>query len=441
MLTAMRKPHPLLFTWPQVSVLQITSSINTANFGPKNLTKLVQAQADKAQRTHFLQQMENSVEIQAVTLLQQEQSWYQPEIDFGKILRDEIRQTQQLSPERRTLLRSRLNGLNSNSLKGILKPLLHEGKLRQMEIEIADYYGLTADPVQSSYDFLLRHPHKPTLHLRRLLRNPLIDPALQEELCRFLEMSRISEKDKPHLLELLKQAESQYQERLLTAQQTGDAIQQIREKFYRQTTQDLQHFVDEHNRLPKENSQDAVERQLHNDASYLRYHRDELSSTPQIQQEYQDLKAVWTNGEIKVDLIFYQATQQSLHQFIDTHKRRPKWNTLDPEEFQLYQDILLVRARRDYAAIHPELQEVFMDIENMWNSHVPQVWPYEEMLRRYEQHGIETGKWGLPEDLRQNPNLTPEEIEFYDNVSYYVFSYSKTLPDLQAIDKKHTSGQ
>lgn len=426
------------YKWPKTMSREISTHIGNGTFGQTiQLEKTVQ----RAAHSHYQNFISYPLEMETLHFVNQENAFYEPEINTARLLYKDIRGIRLLTTDLRTHLQDQINTLNDQSLQNILSSDLQSGNLHQMAQDVSDYYALDGDMVRSSYNYLLRYPHNPSLPYRRALRNPLIDPSLRATAARFLEKATLNGDDQALLHDILDQMHIQRLARTKAAKEVSDPLITASLDFYQNTTQALEHFIHTNNRLPKSSATTPEEAQLYQDIAEAR-HRQESAAAPQeILRAHERLEEVWRNGEYQADLVSYQRTYQSLQKFVAANGRRPKWNTLDQEEFSLYQEISLIFGRKDHATQHPGLWQTYQDVKAVWDNSAPQFWSYEEMLRRYEEHGRTTGEWGLPPSLRQNPDLTPEQIEFYDNVEHYLFASHKTSHDLQDIQNKYNSAE
>ena len=426
-----KRTNTTYYKWPKEASHRITERVEEGSLGR---TESIVRGAIRSQQSLRMY----PVEMETFHFISQEQAFYEPELKAANSLFNNLRNMQVLTPANRARLENQLEAINDPSFKNILNEHLRTGNLSQMARDVSDYYGLDGDLVRSSYNYLLRYPHNPSLPYRRSLRNPLIDSELRATAARFLEKAEFTAEDQAYAYNVLSQMHTQ---RMLRTRAVEEVVQPAIEasvESYHNLAQALQQFIDTNHRLPDSRSTDPAEAQLCNDVNAIRFQQENPAWPPEIYQARATLEQTWQNGEIQKELQFYSRTYQALQEFVAAHGQRPKWNTLDPEEIQLYSDITQVQSHREYAAQHPALNSVFQQLEEVWQNSLPKdLWSYEEMLRRYEQHGIETGEWGYPASLRQNPNLTPEQVEFFDNVSYYIFADPKTLSRLKEIENKH----
>lgn len=428
-----KKPNTTYYKWPKDASNRITTRLAEGSLDRTESIVRDAIRSHQSLRAYH-------TEMETFHLLKQENAFYEPELKAANSLLTNIRNVQVLTPDNQARLETQIKAINDHSFKNILLGHLQTGNLSQMARDVSDYYGLDGDLVRSSYNYLLRYPHNPSLPFRRSLRNPLIDPALRATAARILEKAEFTAEDQAYALNVLSQIHTQRILRTRAVEEVASPAIEANLEFCQNITQALQQFIETNHRLPDFRATDPAEAQLCKDVNAVRSQPENAAWPQEIRHARAALEETWETGEIQKELQFYSQTYQSLQAFVEAHGRRPKWNTLDPEEIQLYNHIIQIQSHREYAAEHPALNSAFRQLEELWESSLPKdLWSYEEMLRRYEQHGIETGEWKYPPSLRQNPNLTPEEIEFFDNVSHYIFINPKTLRTLNEIEDKHNA--
>jgi hypothetical protein len=195
--------------------------------------------------------------------LHTEQSFYRPEIELAQTLRQRLLQIDGLTQETRAELQEIINSFPGNTLQEILTTALEQNDLSSFYRDLTDYYMLDGNPVQAAYNYSLRHPHKPNLWTRRLLRNPLVESSLRKDMGHLLSKEELNPQERGWLWQTLTQMQAQYESNLRRIY-ASDGVQD-RLAFYDRTTNALEDFIRQNGRVPKRNTLDPAERELYND--------------------------------------------------------------------------------------------------------------------------------------------------------------------------------
>ena len=202
-------------------------------------------------------------ETEALHLLHTEQTFYRPEIELAQTLRQNLLQINELTPETRAELQAAVNTFPGNTLQEILTAALEQNDLSSFYRDLTDYYMLDGNPVQAAYNYTLRHPHKPNLWTRRLLRSPLVESSLRKDMGHLLSKEELNPQERSWLWQTLTQMQAQYEGNLRRIY-ASDGVQD-RLAFYDRTTNALEDFIRQNGRVPKRNTLDPAERELYND--------------------------------------------------------------------------------------------------------------------------------------------------------------------------------
>lgn len=285
--------EPLLYKWPKVQYNQIQSAFHGQNASLANFSKQLvdsprqslsistpvtyvdlnrltsavdRAIATRELRADKLAIVRSTAETEALALLHQEQLHYTDEIAAAQSLRREFLQISELTPQNTAQLQNGVNELNSNTLREYLTASLQTGDMVSFYRDLTDYYVLDGNPVQAAYNYSLRHPHKPNLWMRRLMRSPLIDKSLQQQAGALLHKDYSTEKERQNLLTTLRYMQSEYEISLRAIYASEGVYSKL--AFYRQTTQALADFIAAHGRRPKRNTADEKEFELLRDIGF-----------------------------------------------------------------------------------------------------------------------------------------------------------------------------
>lgn len=259
----------------------------------------------------------------ALSGLWKEQQHYASEITAGRELRQQVLQVDRLTPEITAQLQNAVNGLNSETLRGYLTAGLQTGDLGAVYRDLTDYYMLDGNPVKSAYNYSLRHPHKPNLWMRRLMRSPLVESSLQQQAGRLLQQGCETSAQQAHFYTLLEQMNTEFEASLREVYASQDVLGKI--TFYRRTAHELENFINKHGRRPKSNTADLEEQKLAHDIGFA------LAVTAPAEpfaSELKNLQDLWDANEPTWWTM--EETLQRLEQFIQKANHYPRTLRLDP---------------------------------------------------------------------------------------------------------------
>ncbi len=312
-----------LYKWPKAQYNQIQSAFHgnnasSAHFSKQGINRLqpsisintpppatyvdlnrLTGSVDRAIATHKLRAdkfdiVRDSAETEALVLLRQEQLYYTAEIATAQNLRRKLLQISELTPQNVTQLQNGINGLNSNTLQEYLTDSLQTGDMSSFYRDLTDYYALDGNPVQAAYNYSLRHPHKPNLWMRRLMRNPLVGKKLQQQAGALLNKDYSTPQEQQNLLTTLQYMQSEYETGLRTIYASESICSKI--AFYRQTTQALSDFIAANGRRPKHNTADPAEKKLMQDIEFALTVTEPAQAEP-FAGELKNLKELWDANE------------------------------------------------------------------------------------------------------------------------------------------------
>ena len=173
---------------------------------------------------------------------------------------------------------------HNKSLKEFLHAAVMEKNYPLALREVADYYGLSTEFINSlelrfvhpsdarevfvhtTLDYIQRHPHKVSLQLREILKNPAMDPQLVALIKMYVNLPSIGRAQEMRFTTLLRAAYDQHVE-ILTATRNSQEIQETI-AIYKDLLQRLRGFLAQYDRTPRWNGLPA-ERELYNDILIL----------------------------------------------------------------------------------------------------------------------------------------------------------------------------
>ncbi len=213
---------------------------------------------------------QSAAEKEFLAINNQEHQFYGPEYTAANGL---LRQAHyfemlpgKLTAQDRATLQDGLTFIQNNFLHELLENTLADGNLTQFQLELADYYTLSKPFVEAAFSYTVRHPHKRTLHLRRLMVNPFIDAKFKQPVTYFLAAPKIH----PLEYETFKEALANlYQEYKRIEQQSLQAPGiQAQQAFYDNLIDRVETFVAVEGRLPKWNTRSSAEKELYNQVDF-----------------------------------------------------------------------------------------------------------------------------------------------------------------------------
>lgn len=202
------------------------------------------------------------VEKEILSSMLEENKFYAPEINAGRAIRDQILNITVLEEEGQNALAADIQqNIKNHTLKVMLLKNLEEFDIYNMALDLTDYFCLDKSFEDAAFDYTLRHPHQMNLNMRRLMYNPLVDPAVKTRLKYFLEESSLLPEEYDLFRAAIRTAHLQYQQRLSTAKYSDIIQKQI--AYYEDFAKRLDNFIVRNNGVrPKWNSANPQEQQL-----------------------------------------------------------------------------------------------------------------------------------------------------------------------------------
>lgn len=157
-------------------------------------------------------------------------------------------------------------------------------------------------------------------------------------------------------------------------------------------------------------------------------------------QYYERIAAVKESDVIQTQAQYYAKLIDRLGDFIASHNgRRPKWNTADPREYQLFDEIEWVQQNESRNQFDP-LLSYYKALNMVWDSAAPVYLSQEETIALFDEF-VKTTRRIYPRSLRDKPKpdevLFPREEELWDNLSYWRVKDGSIFPKLSAIYTKY----
>lgn len=152
------------------------------------------------------------------------------------------------------------------------------------------------------------------------------------------------------------------------------------------------------------------------------------------------IAAVKESDIIQTQAQYYAKLIDRLGDFIASHGgRRPKWNTADPAEYQLFDEIEWVQQNEATNRFDP-LLSYYKALNMVWESAAPTYLSQEETVALFDEF-VKTTRRIYPRSLRDKPTpgekLFPREEELWDNLSYWRIKDGTIFPKLSAIYTKY----
>lgn len=160
-----------------------------------------------------------------------------------------------------------------------------------------------------------------------------------------------------------------------------------------------------------------------------------------VYQQYQNRLAAATESDIiQIQADYYAKLTDRLGDFIATHDgRRPKWNTADPKEMLLFDEIEWMQSHQDINAFEPLLS--YQNALNIvWDNAAPTYLTRQETLELYDAFVKETGRFyprSLRDKLKPGEKRFEREEELSDNLSYWRVEDSSLFYDLTTTYQKY----
>lgn len=218
----------------------------------------------------------------------------------------------------------------NNTLSTTLLQLLENKDYAMLAQEISDYYAIPLDRdletlsrknlreevVNSALNYALRHPHKPNLPLRELLKSWKVSERTKTHLRKFLNYPGLLEQSQTEFKQFVRDAYNQHQKGLRQSYNSPEVKATIR--AYTLTLEELRNFLAKHHRQPMWNSP-ANERRLYNTLQLIltRNTTNTFYETETIKRQMRDLLAEYPNRpfyEFKEDFDAFRAKHNRLPQ-------------------------------------------------------------------------------------------------------------------------------
>ncbi len=272
----------------------------------------------------------------------------------------EKNQTLNLTPGQFAALNNRIiRDIVNKSLKKYLTGSLTEKSYQQFMRDLANYYSLSvkyltsyelrlinpddAEEIfcQTALEYMKDHPHKINLKLREIMKSPFVTQEVKVILNHFIAQKEILPQHENALLTVLRKAYQEHSNGMAAALSSQEITATV--QTYRSILEDLQRFVQQHNRSPRWNAP-KEEQKLYN-ALLIMIHANAVNHfqavNPYIEQIQQLLKAYPRIHLSKAE------TLEKLEDFYMINNRLPRVITEVPEgtvipeaELELYESML-----------------------------------------------------------------------------------------------------
>lgn len=347
-----------LYKWSESSTRLIENSIRKGTFAQQ-----YGGVTNSAARTLTnIDWVKPSLETNFLQMSAEEAKHYDPEMKSVQQLSQILSEKGLATGEVKNRIQSNhlIEQLPNASLRNSLNASLSKEDWASFGQDLTQYYSTGENGVAGAYNYLLRHPHKVTLYLRRLMRNPAVETPLKTRMADFLHQSEIPAQQRAELWNTISAMHQQY-------------------------------------------------------TTYL--------------QQAQDSEAVQTR------LRFLTETRTALEDFIQQNGRRPKWNSADPNEQRLEQNIRWALMRPDGTMHMAQLDAEMQQIQQLWQSTAPTFWTFEQTAIAFENFVKTTGQL-YPNSLRENPQASQEEADLFDNLFYWRNANASMEDIISQIQKK-----
>ncbi len=365
----------------------LTRHIITAQFAPQNIPQ----------------------ETQILKALQAEEAFYENQVRSAEGLRRLLEENiNGLSAERVYEVSNVISKLDSPLLKEILLKSLRSDDVYTLYKDLMDYYTFGGDAARAASDFLKRHPHKPTLMLRRLLRHPLVDVELKKQVAGFLRQSNLSNDDLKTVRTLVTQMQANY---LGHAQQIEASSNiQAYVNFCRDIRNRLRAVQLNTGSNPEFGNDE--QRELLNDLSSIFSLAPQLDVSP-LREEVADLRSIWISAERN----YYLNVTDRLLAFREKFGHNPRWYTSDEEEYRFFEEIdhlLKGQGPRSFVDLPQERQA----LQKVWNRSSYGVASLENTLQRLDEF-VRTHPGMYPRRSTQEVQVPPEENHLFEDLLYW----------------------
>ena len=415
-----KTPDPV-YKWPE-QVQQFPSAGKTSRVPANSRAKNVSFDAPLKQPTATANelrsallstlQQETDIPVQAHILqaVRDESVFYAEQIQRGEALRTKLENMPSVSPQSVYELSLEVLKLDSYSLKKLLLESLQKGDIYAVYQDVTDFYGLSGDMAGSIINFLARHPHKPTLMLRRLLRHPLVPEELRRQAANLLSKHELTDADLRQMRQLVIQMQTGYLEQIQRIETSGDMVAYV--EFCQQLRDRLRAFQQKNGRNPW--IMDDTAMSLYQDLNWLFRQNDALHFGP-LQAEVNTLKAVWSSGEKGT----YEQVIHRLQEFQKQFGHNPRWVAIDSQEFGLWEEINHLLQRVGPAGFVDAPPELAV-LQQVWASSSEQVASLEDTLKRYEAFvRAHPNSNCYPSNAQWDKDISPEENALFEDLMYW----------------------
>ena len=261
------------------------------------------------------------VEKEVLTVMANEEAFYAPEIEAGRTIRQQILDITVLEDEGLLAIVANIhNYIKNHTLQSLLLEELENYDIYNMALDLTDYFTLDKSFENAAFDYTIRHPHQMNLNMRRLMYNPLVDPAVKNRLKYFFQAHYIPLESYPSFRTAIRTAYLQYNQRIAVAQGSDIIIAQIR--YYKDLTNQLSDFIVKNDRLPKWNTRSTKEADLFDELEWI-FMNDRINQFPQIQPFREALQAVYDSAPAPT-ILSMDETIALFEEFVKTtHRRYP----------------------------------------------------------------------------------------------------------------------
>ena len=233
----------------------------------------------------------------------------------------------------------------NQTLKATLKSLMEQKKYAEMAQELSDYYAIPLDRdllelskkdlreivVESALAYAKRHPHKPNLPLRELLKSEKVNARTKENLQRYLNNPVMVYHVPMGFKTIVRTA---YKQHYKGVRQSVNAPEvQATVLAYNQAIKELRTFVAKHHRQPRWNAP-LPERRLFNKLQLIVVYNvtNGFYEAETAKQEIRAILAKYPNRS-------YEEFHKDYMAFVKKHNRQPEPITQRPQSSQREQQL------------------------------------------------------------------------------------------------------
>ena len=240
--------------------------------------------------------------------------------------------------------------------------------------DLADYYNLTTefittlDPgqlrtekpedvfIQTTLNYLKRHPHKPTVQLREILKNPEVGPRFKQPINWIISHPpEFLEEKEQTMIFWLRSAYREHARSLAKAHNAREV--QITAGFYKQALQELTTFANTHHRAPRWDGP-MPERRLYNQLLVI-MNDNQANFFTEVNQSVQGIQKILDT--YPVITLSEQETLVQLEQFMKEHGFYPR--SYDKTKGHTTEEELILRDHIRYYSFRNS--ELFNQIEDL----------------------------------------------------------------------------